>query len=103
MRNKYGAKRTWSELCGRMFASKAEARRGEELYALELYGAISNLEYQPKFLLSEKPKITYTPDFKYIEDGKVIYEDVKGVLTRDTRTKLAWVKEKYNIDIRLTR
>jgi len=31
--NKYSAKKTYSELCGRMFDSKAEARRGEELAA----------------------------------------------------------------------
>ena len=30
------------------------------------------------------------------------YEDSKGVLTRDTRTKLAWVQEKYGIDVLLS-
>jgi len=104
MGNKYRAKRTYSKLCERWFASKAETVRGEELYALELYGAIFNLEYQPKFVLSEKPKITYSADFRYKdENGAIIIEDVKGVLTRDTRTKLAWVKEKYGVEVELIR
>lgn len=122
--NKYGAKRTYSELCGRDFASKAECIRGEELRMLELAGEISDLRYQPRFVLCEKPKITITLDFTYIDYNELatgqrfgesnnfagtepigvdIYEDVKGVLTRDSRTKLAWLKEKYGIDVKLIR
>lgn len=120
--NKYGAKRTYSELCGRTFASKAECRRGEELALLEKAGEISDLKYQPKFVLCERPRITITLDFAYIDYNELaigqkfgesnrmggteplgvdVYEDVKGVLTRDFRTKLAWLKEKYGIDVRL--
>jgi hypothetical protein len=113
--NKYGARRTFSELCGRTFASKAEAQRGEELRLLEMAGEISDLEYQPRFTLCEKPKITITLDFSYVEQRDLgvpgrgieghsserIHEDVKGVLTRDFRTKLAWLKEKHGIDVRL--
>ena len=103
MKNKYGAVRTYSELCRREFASKKEARRGEELCLLEKAGEIVDLQYQVKFVLSEKPKITYTADFQYIDKGgKVLTEDVKGVLTRDTRTKVAWVKEKFDIDVILS-
>ena len=103
MSNKYGAKRTWSNFCERMFASKAECMRGEELKALEIYGAITNLEYQKRFVLSEKPRVSITIDFAYKEDGKQKYEDTKGVMTRDFRTKLAWLKEKHNIDVVLLR
>ena len=99
--NKYGAQRTWSELCQRTFSSKAEARRGEELELLQRAGEIIRLVYQPKWVLCKKPKITYTADFSYHEKGKVIVEDVKGVLTRETRVKLAWVKEKYGVEVRL--
>jgi len=103
---KYGAKRTWSELCQREFASKAEAVRGEELALMEKAGLISHLEYQPRFELCEDPKITITLDFSYRDETpgilpKRIFEDVKGVLTRDFRTKLAWLKEKYGIDVQL--
>ena len=98
--NKYHAKRTWSNFCEREFASKAECARGEDLKALELYGAIFDLKYQVKFVLSEKPRISITVDFAYHEDGQQKYEDVKGVLTRDFRTKMAWVKEKHGIEMR---
>lgn len=101
--NKYRAKRTWSELCSREFASKAECRRGEELRMMEMAGEISLLEYQPKFLLCVKPRITYTADFKYLEGGNWVYEDVKGMLTRDTRTRLAWLKELTGIEVKLVR
>lgn len=111
---KYHARRTFSELCQREFDSKAEAVRGEELRLLEMAGEISNLQYQIPFRLSEKPKVTVTVDFAYRERvtkgvGAVgysplfTYEDYKGVLTRDFRTKLAWLKEKYGIDVKLIR
>jgi len=101
--NKYGAKRTYSELCGRTFASKAECRRGEELALLEKVGEISSLKYQIPFVLCVKPKVTITIDFSYIEDGAQIYEDAKGMMMRDFRVKLAWLKEKHGIEVRLIR
>ncbi|KKK96986.1 hypothetical protein LCGC14_2657270 [marine sediment metagenome] len=85
-----------------MFDSKAECRRGEELALLERGGRIGNVFYQRKFVLCEKPKITITIDFDYMEKGHQIFEDTKGVLTRDFRTKLAWLKEKYGIDVVLS-
>ena len=97
--NKYHATRTDSELCGRTFASRKEAMRGEELFLLERAGNIQCLEYQPKFYLSEKPRVTYTADFRYIENYKVVVEDVKGVMTRDTRTKIAWLKQLKGIEV----
>lgn len=101
--NKFHATRTYSKICDRIFASKAETRRGEELALLERAGAISNLQYQVKFVLCKSPRISYTADFQYSEGGKVTVEDVKGVLTRDTRTKIAWVKEKFGVEVRLTK
>jgi len=104
MTNKYGAKRTYSELCQRWFASKKEASRGEELSLMEKVGVIKGLEYQVKFVLSEKPKVSITIDFSYmlreIEVQK--YEDSKGVLTRDFRTKLAWLKQLKGVDVILS-
>jgi len=93
--NKYGATRTWSELCQRTFDSKAEAIRGEELWALQAAGEIADLEYQPIYTLSVSPKVTYTADFRYrIQTGdewEWIVEDVKGMVSRDTRTRLVWL------------
>ena len=111
--NKYHAKRTYSELSKRWFASKAECRRGEELRLLEMGGEIANLQYQVKFVLSEKPKVTIAIDFAYLKDiraigqrlydGTLVYEDTKGVLTRDFRTKLAWLKQQQGIEVLLTK
>ena len=103
--NKYHAKRTWSELCGRWFDSRAEAVRGEELKLLEKAGLIKDLEYQKRFVLSKDPKVTITIDFTYIDQpmfgGRTVYEDVKGVLTRDFRTKMAWLKKDFGISVKL--
>ena len=92
-----------------MFDSKAECRRGEELRLLERAGEIKGLGYQIKYVLSEKPRITITIDFTYAPViypprlvGSQIYEDTKGVLTRDFRTKLAWLKEKHGISVILS-
>ena len=103
--NKYHARRTWSSLCNRQFDSNAEARRGEELALLERGKVISDLRYQVRFLLCNKPHITVSVDFAYLnhlENGERVYEDVKGVLTRDSRTKYAWLKEKHGVSIKLT-
>ena len=100
---KYGAVRTYSQLCGREFASKWEAQRGEELALLQKAGEIEELKYQLRYILSIKPRITITLDFSYIQYGRLIYEDAKGVLTRDFRVKLAWLKEKYGVNVRLVR
>ncbi len=102
-KNKYHARRTYSQLCGRIFASKAEARRGEELALLLRAGEIEDLRYQVRFKLCRKPKITVTIDFSYLEKDARIFEDVKGVLTRDSRTKYAWLKAKHGIEVKLIR
>ena len=103
MTNKYHAKRTWSELCQRYFASKWEAERGEQLTLLEKAGEIEDLCFQVPFMLSQFPKVKITIDFVYTEKGIRTWEDAKGVLTRDTRTKLAWLKQLYGIEVKLSR
>ena len=103
MYNKYHATRTYSELCQRRFDSKGEAIRAEQLCLLEKSGEIKRLEYQVLFTLCVKPRITISIDFHYLEQGVDVYEDFKGILTRDSRTKLAWLKEKYGIPVRLIR
>ena len=102
-RNKYSAKKTFSELCGRKFDSKAEARRGEELHLLQKAGEISDLQYQVRFVLHRKPIISIKIDFGYIENGERIFADVKGKETRDFRVKRYWLEEQQNIKILLTK
>lgn len=71
------------------FDSNLEATRYKELKLLLRAGEISNLELQPRFLLQDSfkkngrtfRKIEYVADFQYIENGKTIVEDVKGLQT----------------------
>jgi len=98
-RNKYRAKRTYSEICKRDFDSKAEARRGEELWLLEQADVIDDLQYQVSFLLCQKPSIKIKIDFSYWLDGEIAYEDVKGMMTREARVKLAWLEQSQGIKI----
>lgn len=80
-RSKYGARRTAA--LGRSFDSGAEADRGGELTLLEQAGELAGLTFQPRLEL--EPGIFYKPDFSYVERGRVVYEDVKGVETERFR------------------
>jgi hypothetical protein len=71
--------------------------RAAELELLEKAGAIIDLEKQPRVHLHAG--IHYKPDFSYREwngwisgtehvGGPTVYEDVKGVITRDFALKL---------------
>lgn len=85
------------------FDSKAEMVRYSDLRLLELTGHISDLETQPVFVLTAGVK--YKGDFRYIEAGKVIVEDVKGGKATQTRVFLnKWKQVKFlypDIDFRL--
>lgn len=103
-RNKFSAVKTYSELCQRKFDSKAEAKRGEELRMQEIAGAITDLQYQVSYQLCQKPNIKIKVDFVYKHNGDTIHEDVKGMgETREFRVKRAWLKEKYGIDVYITK
>lgn len=72
-----------------VFDSIQESRRYKELKLLLKAGKISDLQLQPRFLLQDSFKkngktfreIEYIADFQYIENGKTIVEDVKGMQT----------------------
>jgi hypothetical protein len=85
----------WSKpvwIDGMKFDSGKEGARYLELKLLQFAGAISDLEVQPKFVLQEGFKdpftgervqaITWKADFRYVENGVVIVEDVKGTTRR---------------------
>lgn len=99
--SKYGAKRT--EVDGIVFASKAEARRYQELRLLERAGEIERLELQPRYPLVVNTVTigTYVGDFRYLDtrNGRRTVEDVKGVRTPVYRLKCKLVKALYDIDI----
>lgn len=101
MQSKYKNKKTQIDMY--VFDSAKEAQRYRELTLLERAGEISNLELQPRFLLQESfkkngktyRKIEYIADFKYIENGKTIIEDVKGLQTEVFKIKHKLFEKKY--------
>ena len=99
---KYKSKQTIVD--GVAFASKKEAGRYKQLKEMENNKTISNLELQPAFILQEsftknKKKyrpIIYVADFRYIENGVTIVEDVKGFKTPEYRLKKKLLLYKYD-------
>lgn len=89
--NKFSAKKT--EVDGKIFDSKMEARRYGELKLHQISGALKELQTHHDFdkfpLTVNGRKIgTYKPDFLYkTKNNKVHAEDVKGFRTRDYRMK----------------
>lgn len=82
--SKYG--NTKIRVDGRLFDSKAEAARWQELSLLERAGEITELERQVEYELIPKQKgeraVKYIADFRYVDnEGKTVVEDTKGVRT----------------------
>lgn len=92
--NKYGNIKACYN--GHTFASKKERDRYCELLLLESDGQIRNLALQPRYLLiPETPgerACTYTADFWYMENGRIVVEDVKSEAT--SKDKAYIVKRK---------
>lgn len=97
--NKFKAKRTPCHH-GHVHASKKEAGRCNDLHMLQRAGAISELEQQPVYrftvdgraVMVGKRQLKFTPDFRYIENGKVIVDDSKGMRTRDYIVRAAFFR-----------
>jgi len=79
------------------FSSKKEANRYDELLLMLNAGEIKKLKIQPQFTLQEAftqpdgkkiSAIRYTADFSYIQDGKLVIEDVKSTATKSTDYKI---------------
>lgn len=81
---------------GETFDSRKEFRRYQELKLLERAGKITGLQRQVKFVLIPaqyegegrhrkclERECAYLADFVYVEDGKTIVEDTKGMRTKD--------------------
>jgi hypothetical protein len=90
-------------LCQRWFTSQSECARGEELWREQLAGEITDLEFQHIFWLSKEPKLTIKVDFGYKRDGKQIWDDSKGIVTREWRAKVIALKQLQGIDIILSK
>jgi hypothetical protein len=110
-RQKYNATKT--EIDGITFDSKGEARRYAELRLMERGGLISGLERQPEFVLQEAftdctgqkhRAIKYRADFKYIENGRIIIEDFKGMLTQEFKLKAKLFRFMFpDVTLRITK
>jgi len=80
---------------GISFHSKREALRYMALKLMELKGEIHDLTLQPSFLLQpgfyymgkKERDIKYIADFSYMQDGKLVIEDVKGMRTEVYKLK----------------
>lgn len=84
---------TKTQINGKKFDSKKEARRFMQLEILQKQGLISNLQCQVKFELIPKQNgeraCNYIADFVYedISTGETVVEDVKGFKTADYKIK----------------
>lgn len=101
-RQKYGAKGTHTE--DGYFPSKKELTRWQHLQLLERDGKIEQLQRQVKFaiVVNDIPICDYIADFVYIENGKQVVEDAKGVQTPAFRLKRKLLHATHGIDILLT-
>jgi hypothetical protein len=105
-RSKYGNVRT--EVDGIRFDSQAEARHYGDLRLRERAGEIADLRPAPAQPTKERfalgAGITYTPDFTYVEGGKRVAVDVKGVETESFRLRAKLFRARYpDIDLRVVK
>lgn len=88
---------------GIRFQSQKEANRYYVLLLLQKAGYIKNLVLQPRYILQDTfkkngktyRKIEYIADFEYVENGKIIVEDVKGYETEVFKIKHKLFEYKY--------
>lgn len=110
--NKYGAHRAACNH-GHTHASKREAKRCGELHLLFRAGQIDALVVEPTYELSLGGNAIvmgnghiakYRPDFTYLENGKVVAEDVKGFIVRDFPLRAAIFRHCYpEIELRVVK
>lgn len=107
-RSKYHAKRT--SVDGITFDSKREADRYLVLKSMEEDGAIEDLRRQVRYELipafdvdgKHYRPVFYVADFVYLEDGKEVIEDVKGMRTDVYKLKSKLFARRYGKVIRET-
>lgn len=107
-RSKYHAKKTTVD--GISFDSRREADRYLVLKGLEDDGLIEDLRRQVRYELvpafdvdgRHYRPVYYVADFVYVEDGKEVVEDVKGMRTDVYRLKSKLFARRYGVSIRET-
>nr|UVX82244.1 MAG: Protein of unknown function (DUF1064) [Bacteriophage sp.] len=106
--SKYHARKTTVD--GITFDSKREADRYLVLKGMEEDGTIEDLRRQVRYELvpafdvggRHYRPVYYVADFVYVEDGKEVVEDVKGMVTDVYRLKRKLVAYRYGMNIRET-
>lgn len=92
--SKYGNVPT--QIDGHVFHSKLEARRYQELKALQVGGLISELELQPRFNIEINGVhiCRYFADFRYYDNERkeTVVEDAKGMRTEVYKLKARLMK-----------
>lgn len=83
---------------GIWFDSLLEGERYKQLRMFRNAKKIFDLACHPSYPLAINGKkiCTYKPDFVYVENGKIVVEDVKGVLTSVYRLKKKMFEAIYN-------
>lgn len=107
-RSKYHAKKT--TVNGITFDSRREAHRYLVLKSMEEDGAIKDLRRQVRYELvpafdvdgNHYRPMFYVADFVYVEDGKEVVEDVKGMATDVYRLKSKLFARRYGKVIKET-
>lgn len=106
--SKYRARKTTVD--GITFDSKREADRYLVLKGMEADGSIKDLRRQVRYELvpafnadgRHYRPVYYVADFVYVENGKEVVEDVKGVRTDVYRLKSKLFARRYGVAIRET-
>lgn len=107
-RSKYHAKKTVVD--GITFDSKREADRYLVLKSMEEDGDIEDLRRQVRYELipafdvdgRRYRPVYYVADFVYVEDGKEVVEDVKGMITDVYKLKSKLFARRYGKAIKET-
>lgn len=106
--SKYHAHKTTVD--GITFDSRKEADRYLVLKVMEEDGTIEDLRRQVRYELvpafdvdgRHYRPVYYVADFVYVEDGKEVVEDVKGMITDVYRLKSKLFARRYGMTIRET-
>lgn len=106
--SKYHAKKTVVD--GITFDSRKEADRYLVLRGLEEDGSIEDLRRQVRYELvpafdvdgKHYRPVFYVADFVYVEDGKEVVEDVKGMVTDVYKLKSKLFARRYGMSIKET-
>lgn len=111
-RSKYHARKAHCA-AGHSHDSRKEARRCDDLHLLQRAGEISGLKQQPRYkfhvegravMLNNGQVAHLTADFEYVENGRTVVEDVKGVIVRDFPLRAALFRTLWpDIELRVTK